>query len=44
MISPFILINKVEIKKKNKDMVITNNGINISLSIDGDENFEILAG
>lgn len=44
MISPFILINKVEIKKKNKEMVITNKGINIALSIDGDENFEILAG
>ena len=30
-------------KKKNKDMVMTNSGVNIDSSIEGDENLEILA-
>jgi len=44
MISPLILNNKIEIKKKNNEKVIIKSGIIIELSIEGEENFEILAG
>ena len=44
IISPLTLTNKIEIKKKKKEKVIMNRGNIIDESIDGEENFEILAG
>ena len=44
MISAFIRIKRIEKKKNNKDKVIINSGVNIDSSIDGEENFDILAG
>ena len=38
------LTNKIEMKKKKKEKVIINNGNNIDGSIEGEENFEMLAG
>ena len=44
MISALIRIKRIEKKKNNKDRVIINSGVNIDSSIDGEENFDILAG
>ena len=44
MISAFIRIKRIEKKKNNKDKVIINSGVNIDSSIDGEENFDMLAG
>ena len=38
------LIKTIEIKKNRKEKVIMNSGNNIEESIEGDENFEMLAG